>query len=193
MESKRDALWFTVPSHSSRFSLLLYVCSLSISPLLVYALSSTFVSRKGLRNLLLQATLADWKMFCCLGLGGVYYVRCVGEGGWRSAEAYLVLVSMVLQWGVQTKLHSCKTWAILIEWTSGTHKGEERKKNDWQTIREIRVHTHNPCVVFWLRCWTGLNARNLPPVLLFFTIGQRIFLDHLRASFVCPTHIELIK
>lgn len=70
---------------------------LSIAPLLASALSSTFASRKGLRNLLLQATLVDWKMFCCLGLGGVYYVRCIGEGGLCSAEAYLVLVSMVLQ------------------------------------------------------------------------------------------------
>lgn len=147
--------------------------------------------RKGPRNLLLQATHADWKVFYCLGLGGVYYVRCVGEGCWCSVEAYLVLVSMVLQWDVQTKLHSCKTWAILIEWTSGPHKAErERKKKHWQTIREIGVHVHSPGVVFWPRCWTGLNPGNLAPVLLFQPLVTG-FLDHLLIGSVCPKHVPL--
>lgn len=70
----------------------LHLCSVGSCSLFHFCLP-----QKGLRNLLLQATLVDWKMFCSLGLGDVYYVRCVGEVGWYIAEAYLVLVSMALQ------------------------------------------------------------------------------------------------
>lgn len=49
IESMRDALWFTVPSHSSSF--FYFVCSLSSSLFLVHAFSfSAFASPKGTKE-----------------------------------------------------------------------------------------------------------------------------------------------
>lgn len=85
IESKRDALWFAVPSHSSHFLLFLCVCSLSISLLLVPALSSAFASPKGTEESVaaghtcgLESVLLFgpwWCLLCKMCRGGMLVLR----------------------------------------------------------------------------------------------------------------------
>lgn len=157
-QSRWDILWSPLPSCSSCF-LLFFVFLLSESFLFFWFLLflPSLSPRKGLKNLLLQATQVDWKMFCCLG-HSVYYVRCVEEARWYSTEAYLVLVNMALQWDIQTKSNSCKTWTVLIDWTAGLHKGKELADNQ----KDRCTCTHSNLVLLtkvtdlnpesWLQC-----------------------------------------
>lgn len=130
------------------------------SPFLVPALSSLLVSPKGTE----ESVAAGHT-----GGHGVYYVRCVGEGGWYSTEAYLVLVNMALQWDVQTKSNACKTWTILIDWTAGLHKGKHLADNQKDTC--TRTHSN---LVLLTKVLDRFKSRELAPVLLFKTVCDKI-------------------
>lgn len=87
MWTKRDRMWFFSLSVFLSLASCLF-CFFLLFVFLVFVLPVSFVFflvldslfllslslHEGQKNLLLQATQVEWKLFCCLGLG-VYYVR----------------------------------------------------------------------------------------------------------------------
>lgn len=131
------------------FALHFFVLVLSVLvPFFWFLFLLSLSPHKGLKNLLLQATQVEWRLFCCLCLG-VYYVRYIGVGGWYSTKAYLVLFKMVPRWDIHPKQNSCKTRTLLIDWSARHHK-TKRLAYNWKDMC-----THTPSQLLLWKVWTN--------------------------------------